>query len=149
MNTKNLPVEFSISLSKSGKPTFTEYGGSATNTGNAMGISNPDGTKKYAIFVPKKYYANGEHDIFIVNIGDLICSAKHSRNGESFIIYKVTEIKTETSKIVCEYVGEYENNDATPLTEQQMIFGKAILQKSFCYHCRCPHYSNGTYPKTN
>ena len=71
----------------------------------------------------------------------LIFVAEISRRGESVIVKRITAIGTDNDpdELVLETVAEYENGDGNIPAEWQRA-ASAALKKSYCYHCREPHY---------
>lgn len=129
-----------VGRSKTGLPTVTENGGGSTSTGSAVVICGAHGEKLKPLFVPRGY-SNGEHAIFVAKPGMLILNANHSRRGESVTVHRIMSVgnQDDPDALITEIVFEYENGDGNIpdfLTEA----AEATIKKSYCYHCREPHY---------
>ena len=126
--------------SKSGLPTLCEEGGGMTNTGGARIITGPKGERMKPLWVPRGY-SNADHAGFVIHVGMCVIDAWHNRETESVRVERITQIGTVDSpdELLTELVEEWENNDGTLPSEFEAA-RKAALEKSYCYHCRDPHY---------
>ena len=129
-----------VSRSKSGLPTITENGGSATNTGSCTIVCGKNGKPVKPLFIPRGY-SNQDHAIFVARVGMFLVDARRDRSGESVTFRRITAIGTpgEPDELVAEMAWEYENGDGNvPAAYQDTV--AAALEKVHCYHCRCAHY---------
>lgn len=129
-----------VSRSKSGLPTICESGGGMTNTGCATVICGHEGEKIEPLWVPRGY-SNGEHAGFVAKQGMCIVEADHDRSREYVSVRVIHRIgnKDDPDELFLELIGEWENNDGT-IPARFEAARKAALGKSYCYHCREPHY---------
>jgi hypothetical protein len=130
----------SVGRSKTGLPTITESGGSATNTGSAIVICGASGEKIKPLFIPRGY-SNGDHAIFVASVGMHIVETEHSRRGESATVYRIDAIGKDDDEdaVVYHEVASYEDGDGNIPAEFQAAVD-AALEKAHCYHCREPHF---------
>lgn len=129
---------------------ISESGGGMTNTGEAICISSQNGKK----MLPYKFssYSLGEHATFFITKTAVACYVNRyhdevsitlylikvgndTRNVDVFKMWHTDPIHYIDSIIIDEYVK------FIPLIH-------ATIEKSYCYHCRSPHYYSEADQKT-
>lgn len=133
-------MRLQIERTKKGYPAFWESGGGYTNTGEATIIANKNGQPKEAIYVRRRgHLANGEHALFILEVGDYIIKAFHHREDFEIVILKVLDFEEETAvaeQVNCFSRGEWD----AKLSASLEAAVQAAMKKATCYHCRRPHF---------
>ena len=134
-------MQHQVTRGRSGLPVIREQGGGMSNTGSATIVCSAMGERVQPLFVPQGY-SNSEHALFIAKVGMILISASHDRQSEEATAYQITAIGTDDDRdaLVSKVIADYENGDGT-FPDQLQEAKKAALDKSFCYHCREPHYT--------
>lgn len=125
---------------RKGHPALWEQGGGATNTGYSQIITNEDGTPKRPVYIRSRgSLSQGEHALFIVNIGDIIIKTDHHRKDFNIYIYKITSIREEEAEL--QLLHEYSEGEWDVEPPPNLLPAiTAAKDKATCYHCREPHY---------
>lgn len=120
-----------------------EYGGGATNTGNAQIICGLSGKALRPFYVPQRgHLAGGTHALFSVPESVVTISFSHHRgdgyvNIRNFSLRKVGECRF----VVDEFEVWTGRPEDLPLKFRQYSSAvDATVHKANCYHCREPHY---------
>ena len=133
-----------IERTKKGYPAFWEAGGGYTNTGEATIIASPSGGPKKPVYVRRRgHLANGNHALFILEVGDYIIFANHHRGDFYIEISKILGFDDKEGEAVaiveqvnCFSSGEWDAE--LPAYLEAAV--QAAMQKATCYHCREPHF---------
>ena len=136
-------MRLQIERTKKGYPAMWESGGGYTNTGEATIIANKDGQPKKAVYIRRRgHLANGEHALFILEVGDYIVEANHHRDFGIGIFRmlgfedKEEEVYAIVEQVNCFSRGEWDAE--LPASLEAAV--KAAMEKATCYHCREPHF---------
>lgn len=132
-----------------------EKGGAEPAFGFAQVVGGSDGGTLVPTFVRTKgERACREHALFIRSVGHCLVAAAVARSGGSIVIaveqHELTESLQIDSKVLWstsllhEQIteqGELEDfiGSEVPLRFEDML--RAAARKTFCYHCRQPHYA--------
>ena len=131
-----------VERTKKGLPALWENGGAYSNTGHATIIGNSNGDKKNVLFTRHfGQLACGDHGLFIMNEGDLVCKCSQWRGDITINLYRLgKDCSDEGMEIVEQWTyseGEWDKD--LPDTINKEIVQRAI-QKSYNYHCRSLYY---------
>jgi len=137
-------MRLQIERTKKGYPAMWESGGGYTNTGEATIIANKDGQPKKAVYIRRRgHLANGEHALFILEVGDYIVEANHHREDFGIGIFRMLgfEDKEEEVYAIVEQVNCFSRGEwdaELPASLEAAV--QAAMEKATCYHCREPHF---------
>jgi hypothetical protein len=137
---------------KSGLPAVTERGGGMTNTGDGRVWADNKGRPMKPIFIfSRGHLACGEHALFVAKKGMYTVYANRHRQEVEVTISKIVDIKPaeddyngegfdiELEEIaVVNFDGHSNQVGKYPAFLEDAV--KAAIEKSRCYHCRCPHF---------
>jgi hypothetical protein len=135
----NIPCD----RTKKGYPAVWECGGGYSNRGSCQCIADADGNPKTAVFVRHGGpLACGNHALFIVNEGDLLCRASQWRGDYTIDIYRLTVAGyaggDAIGGMLIARFSEGEWDDEPPSCALDLI--DAAKAKARDYHCRTLYY---------
>lgn len=127
-------------LSKSGLKCLWEMGGSWSNTGSAMIITDSCGNAKNALYV-RKYgsLACDKHAMIPVVEGDYVIQG--SRHNDEFII-EIYDIKGfKDNEVILDRINMFSFGEWDHVLDEKFLNALcALREKLLCYHCREPHF---------
>jgi hypothetical protein len=125
-------------------PAIWEKGGGATNTGKARIVADKDGKPKKPVYIRRKgELSNGDHALFVVEKGDVVCDLVHSHGDFDISLYQITDITDKGDGFLadCEDIAIFKKEEWSPaLPEKYLEMVHSGMAKSNEYHCRTPHY---------
>ncbi len=150
MSNKQVPQSISIQLviAKDGTPALWETGGmNKAGYGTAWIVADKDFEPKHAVYVRKwGHLENAHHALIPVEEGDHIISAVARPSGESVIVYRLSDFRTETDdelwatgSPVAWYSGDWQGIEGFDTTLVDVAADNALM-KARCINCKYPHY---------
>jgi len=144
-----------INLDKTGKkhlPALWERGGGYSNTGFATIVAGENGEILKPVYVKRRgHLANSDHALFVVKQGYIIVTADEHRGDVHIKAERIKKIvKDENGDYIAEAELIFDNNydaytkewmEGVEPDEWLKPAVDAAVDKSRCYHCRCPHYA--------
>lgn len=130
-----------IERTKSGLPAMWEKGGAGRNTGEALCLADRNGAPKTALFVRHGGpLACGQHALFVVRPGDLVCHVTQWRGDETISLYRLgaeEDAESMEHTLIAEF-DEGEWSADYPAEAADLI--EAACRKARAYHCRSMYY---------
>lgn len=149
----NFPYYFSATLreelqrTQKGYPALWEKGGGYSSTGKVQLIAGPQGEKKRPVYIRQRgELAGKEHALFVVEPGDLVVYIKRKRSDYMKAVYRIAKLKEDTAILERLHLFDFGQWDTDPPEAFQDVL-EAARKKSWCYHCRTPHYAIEGGPK--
>jgi hypothetical protein len=140
--------QFTAEKTKTGYPALWECGGGSTNTGYAQVICGPHGEALQPVYIKTGgERSNGNHALFIVDVGYHIVEATQHRGDYTVNVYRIVSFKetpgtngflVETEKIREFSRGEWDYQE--PGGDPFEVAVVAACKKAEDYHCRTPYY---------
>ena len=143
----NFPFYFPTTLreelqrTQKGYPALWEKGGGYSSTGKVQVIAGPQGEKKKPVYIRQRgELAGKEHALFVVAPGDLVVYIKRRRSDYIKAVYGITALEDEQVVMERLHLFDFGQWDTDPPEAFQDVL-EAARKKSWCYHCRTPHYA--------
>ena len=142
-------IDVQLVITKDGTPALWETGGmNKAGYGTAWIVTDKKFGPKHAIYIRQwGHLENAHHALIPVEEGDYLISASTRPSGESIVIYRLSNFKTESDGELCATgtpVAWYKNGEwegikdfDTTLADQA---ADAALMKARCIKCVYPHY---------
>ena len=147
-------MKSTLNLEKTNKkqlPAYWERGGGYSNTGFAVIVAGRNGESLKPVYIRRRgHLANSDHALFVVKEGYVIVTADEHRGDIAVNVERIKKItKNENGEYVAETESIFDNNydaytkewvEGVEPDEWLKPAVNAAIEKSRCYHCRCPHY---------
>lgn len=122
-------------------PAVWESGGAISDrSGAATLVAHPDGNPKRPTWVTRGPDACGNHSLFVVNEGDLVCKAWRSGEAVGIGIYEITLIDGESALLEARHRCTGGAWDRTP-PQHLLPLVRAAKAKVACLHCSDTHWA--------
>ena len=132
-------MRINVERTRTGLPALWENGGGLTNRGHSQLIGDSVGGKKSAIYVARGgHLACGNHVLLVIEVGDIIVRASHSRGDFDIDIYRVIAIDDEGAEL--EGVADFRQGEWQGDYEKFCDIVDTAKSKARDYHCRSGYW---------
>lgn len=100
----------SFVLTNKGRAAMWERGGMLEDTGAAIVVANPDGTRKRAVFIPRELRPCSKHALIYIADNDIIITVKCINKAFQVNVYRIQKNDIRAKKTVLLNIATFDND---------------------------------------